>query len=254
MAGGETIFGGWPNILRFNETDPTKVFRAGLPAGSFLLVPTDGVIQTEEELSEYQAAIKDQVGAGAQVGDIRYVDVNGDSAITDEDRVFAGDGNPDFEYGINLNLTYKGFDLTVQLFGVHGAEVYNGPKAYAYAYKRHRDLVYAWSEENPTSQIPTPRLELEHPNVRTYSDLFLEDGSFLRVRTIMLGYTLPSDIVRKAGFDNVRFYASAQNLFTFTNYTGFNPEVANGNPLLNSIDTGNYPISGTLLLGMKLTF
>ncbi|TRX57636.1 TonB-dependent receptor [Fulvivirga sp. M361] len=254
MSGDETIFGGWPNIVRFGQTNPTKVYKRGLPAGAFYLVPTDGIIETEEELTEYQAAVTDQIGRGAQLGDLKYVDVNGDSAINDDDRQFYGDSYPDFEYGINLNLNYKGFDLTIQFFGVEGADVYNGPKAYAYAFNRHRDLVYSWSEVNPTSPIPSPRQEIEHPNVNTFSDFFMEDGSYLRLRTVVLGYTLPRAVVQKAGFETVRFYASAQNLLTFTKYTGFDPEVASGNPLLNGIDTGKYPVSGSLLLGMKLVF
>ncbi len=254
MAGDETIFGGFPNIVRASQTDRVKVYKRGLPAGAFYLIPTDGVIKTNEELAEYQAGLNGEIGTGAELGDLRYVDVNGDSIIDDGDRVFYGSGFPDFEYGFNLNLSYKGFDLTMQFYGVEGADVYNGPKAYAYAFKRHSDLVSAWSEANPTSDIPTPRTELEHPNVRTFSDFFMEDGSFLRLRTVVLGYTLPKAIVQKAGFDVVRFYASAQNLLTFTRYTGFDPEVASGNPLLNGIDTGKYPVSASFLLGMKLIF
>ncbi len=254
MARGETIFGGNPNIVRASQTDPATVYRAGLPAGAFFLIPTDGTIKTQEELLAYQANLTGAIGAGAQVGDLRYIDTNGDGVINNDDRVFQGSGNPDFEFGFNVNAQYGGFDLAVQLYGVQGAEVYNGPKNYAYSTKRHRDLVYAWSDANPTSNIPTPRTEIEHPNVRTFSDYFLEDGSFLRVRNIVLGYTLPSSLIGRWGISQARFYASAQNAFTFTNYEGFDPEVASNNPLNNGIDTGKYPVSAIYRLGLQFNF
>ena len=254
MARGETIFGGWPNIVRVNQTEPSTVYKEGLEAGAFYLIPTDGLIQTQEELANYQAGLKDNIGANAQLGDVRYVDVNGDSVINIEDRVYQGSGNPDFEYGLNLGLEYKGFDFTLQFYGVEGVEIFNGPKLYAYATKRHRDIVYAWSDNNPTSQIPTPREEIEHPNVRTNSDFFLEDGSFLRVRNIILGYTLPASLTSRWHIAKLRVYLSAQNPITFTNYDGFDPEVASPNPLLNGIDTGKYPVTAVYRAGLTFDF
>ena len=254
MARGETIFGGKPNIVRPNQTEPATVYKEGLPAGAFYLIPTDGVIQTEEELLTYQAGLTDQYGANAQIGDLRYIDVNGDSVINIDDRTYQGSGNPDFEYGFNVGLEYKGIDLTIQLYGVEGAKVFNGPKLYAYSTHRHRDLVYAWSDNNPTSNIPTPRQEIEHPNVRTNSDFFLEDGSFLRVRNVILGYTLPSSITSRWHVSRLRVYLSAQNPITFTSYDGFDPEVASANPLLNGIDTGKYPVSAIYRAGLTFDF
>ena len=94
-----------------------------------------------------------------------YVDTNGDNELTSEDKVYKGSYQPDFEYGFTVDLNYKNFDFNMQLFGVYGNTIYNGTKQYAYSVKRHRDLVYSWTDVNPTSNIPTPRSESEHPNV-----------------------------------------------------------------------------------------
>ena len=131
---------------------------------------------------------------------------------------------------------------------------YNGAKQYAYSMKRHRDLVYSWSDVNPTSNIPTPRSNIEHPNVQTSIDYFLEDGSYLRVRNIIVGYSLSEDVVERIGIDKLRFYVSAQNPITFTNYTGFDPEVGDSNPFNGGLDRGNYPISATYLTGLSISF
>jgi hypothetical protein len=151
-------------------------------------------------------------------------------------------------------MDYKAFDLSVQLYGVEGSTIYNGSKQFAYSMKRHRDLVYSWTDLNPTSNIPTPRSNIEHPNVQTYTDLFLEDGSFLRVRNIILGYSLQEDILKKIGVDKLRIYVSAQNPITITNYTGFDPEVGSNNPFTGGLDRGNYPVSATYLTGLSISF
>jgi hypothetical protein len=107
---------------------------------------------------------------------------------------------------------------------------------------------------NQTSNIPTPRADAEHPNVQTSTDLFLEDGSFLRVRNIILGYSVKESFLKKMGIDKLRFYVSAQNPFTFTNYTGFDPEVGSNNPFNGGLDRGNYPVSSTYLTGLSISF
>ena len=126
------------------------------------------------------------------------------------------------------------------MFGVYGNTIYNGTKQYAYSVKRHRDLLYSWTDMNPTSNIPTPRSESEHPNVQTSTDYFLEDGSFLRLRNIALGYSIKSGILDKLGINNFRIYVSAQ-ILTWTKYTGFDPEVGSSNPFNGGLDRGNYP-------------
>ncbi|MEK9529977.1 MAG: TonB-dependent receptor [Flavobacteriaceae bacterium] len=246
---GEFIFDGYPNIVRTGQTEPVAVLEAGLPVGAFKVYETAGTIKTDAELSAYQ-----QLVPTAQKGDLRYVDADGDGSLTANDKVYKGSYQPDFEYGFTIDMDYKAFDLSVQLYGVEGSTIYNGAKQFAYSMKRHRDLVYSWTDLNPTSNIPTPRSNIEHPNVQTSTDLFLEDGSFLRVRNIILGYSLQEDILKKIGVDNLRIYVSAQNPITFTNYTGFDPEVGSNNPFTGGLDRGNYPVSATYLTGLSISF
>jgi hypothetical protein len=114
--------------------------------------------------------------------------------------------------------------------------------------------VYSWTDDNPTSNIPTPRSNIEHPNVQTSTDYFLEDGSFLRVRNIILGYTLNDNLSEKIGFENCRFYINAQNPITWTRYSGFDPETGSSNPFNGGLDRGDYPVSATYSAGISITF
>lgn len=246
---GEVIYDGRPNIVRPGQTEPVAALKEGLPVGAFVVYETNGTIKNEEELATYR-----ELDGEAKLGDLRYVDANGDGAITIEDRVFRGSYQPDFEYGFNIDANYKGFDLTVQFFGVQGNTIYNGPKQYTYASKRHRDLVYSWSPANPTSDVPTPRTEIEHPNVQTSTDYFLEDGSFLRLRTVIFGYSLPRNVLSKVNMGKLRIYVSAQNPITWTDYTGFDPEVSSGNPFNAGLDQGKYPISAVYRTGLSIEF
>jgi hypothetical protein len=246
---GEFIFDGYPNIIRAGQTEPVAVLEAGLPVGAFKVYETAGTIKTDAELTAYQ-----QLVPTAQKGDLRYVDADGDGSLTANDKVYKGSYQPDFEYGFTIDMDYRAFDLSVQLYGVEGSTIYNGSKQFAYSMKRHRDLVYSWTDLNPTSNIPTPRSNIEHPNVQTSTDLFLEDGSFLRVRNIILGYSLQEDILKKIGVDKLRIYVSAQNPITITNYTGFDPEVGSNNPFTGGLDRGNYPVSATYLAGLSISF
>ncbi|MEL7531654.1 MAG: TonB-dependent receptor [Bacteroidota bacterium] len=245
----EIIFGGNPNIVRASQTNPVAALKEGLPVGVFLVYETDGTIKNAEELAQYQV-----LDPEAQLGDLRYVDTNGDGQLTLEDKVNKGSYQPAFEYGFNLDLGYKNIDFTVQFYGVEGSTIYNGPKQYAYSTKRHKDLVYAWTDANPTSNVPTPRSVIEHPNVQTDTDLFLEDGSFLRLRNVILGYSFPKTMLSKVGLGTLRIYVSAQNPITWTQYSGFDPEVASGNPFNGGLDQGKYPVSSIYRTGLTINF
>ena len=246
---GETIYDGYPNIIRVGQTEPVAVLEAGLPVGAFKVYETDGTIKTDEELQEYLS-----LDPNAQKGDLKYIDADGDGAITIDDKVYKVSYQPDFEYGFNVDASYKDFDFSLQIYGVEGNTLYNGPKQYAYSMKRHRDLAYAWTDNNPTSNVPTPRSNIEHPNVQTSTDLFLEDGSFLRINNLILGYSLKTTLLQKAGIEKFRIYVSAQNPVTWTKYTGYDPEVGSNNPFEGGLDRGNYPISATYLTGFSITF
>ncbi|NLR91836.1 SusC/RagA family TonB-linked outer membrane protein [Flammeovirga agarivorans] len=242
----ESVPGGRP---LGNSSEPTTFLIPGYEAGAFFLIPTEGTIKTNEELEEYQKMIPT-----AKLGDLKYVDVNGDGEIDQNDRVYQGSGTPLWEAGLSVNLAYKGFDLSVMLFGSYGAKIYNGTKAYAYQQKTSKELVNAWSPENPTSNVPTPRRSSSHMNVRTYSDYFLEDGSYLKIQNITFGYTLSDKTIRKLKMNNFRVYVSAQNPFVFTNYSGYDPEIGSKNVFYRGVDTGKYPVAATYRAGLSLQF
>ncbi|WP_299548308.1 TonB-dependent receptor [Seonamhaeicola sp.] len=243
---------GRPIQSRGNNVEFTTFLAEGYEAGAFFLFQTDGVIKTQAELDEYNQLDLSNVST-PQLGDMRYKDANGDGVINDNDRVYSGSGQPEFEAGLNLNLQYKGFDFDVQGYYVGGTEIYNGAKLYAYTGGRHRDLLDMWSPQNPTSDIPTFRQNAFHSNVRAASDYFLEDGSYLRIRTLTLGYTVPG-ITETSGIDKVRVFLTSTNPFTFTSYTGYDPEVGGDGLFTRGVDSGSYPVTRQFMLGVQLNF
>ncbi|WNJ16557.1 TonB-dependent receptor [Pontibacter sp. G13] len=234
---GQVIYGG-----RFtNTTDAVTAIQEGYPVGSFFVIPANGVIQTQDDLERARA-----YQPSAKYGDLMYQDTNGDGTLDDNDRVYAGTPNPEFEAGFNVNLRYKAFDLSVSLYGVYGNTLFNGAKYYAYDRQRYKELINMWSFENPESDIPVPT---RANNSRAWSDYWLEDGSYLRVRNINFGYTVPSFLK----IDNARVYVSMINPFTFTKYTGFDPEVG-GSLLFQGVDRTNYPLTKRFLFGVQIGF
>lgn len=243
---------GRPIVSRGQNTEFTTFLAVGHEAGAFFLFQNDGVIKTQEELDEYNQLDLAAVST-PRLGDMRYKDVNNDGIINDNDRAYSGSGQPEFEAGLNLNLQYKGWDFAVQSYLSYGAEVYNGAKLYAYSGGRHSDLVSMWSPQNPTSDIPTFRQNAFHSNVRAASDFFLEDGTYLRIRTLSLGYTIPGT-KDKMGIDKARVYLNSLNPFTFTNYTGYDPEVGGDGIFTRGVDAGSYPVTRQFMLGLQLSF
>ncbi|ANQ51601.1 TonB-dependent receptor [Flammeovirga sp. MY04] len=226
------------------------VFAEGYEAGAFFLYKTDGIVKTTEQLEEFR-----KIKPDAQMGDLIYVDTNGDGEITDADRVYSGSGFSDWEAGLMVTLNWKGFDFMMHWYAAIGHQVMNGSSAQAYSEGRHKNQVSTWSEANPHSDIPAYRGGMkENDNFKAYTDLWLEDGSFVRLKNIQLGYTLPKSVLKKTGASNIRVFISAQNPLTFTRYTGYDPEVAGNGVSSRGLDKGNYPISAMYLTGFKLNF
>ena len=254
-ANGRPIVSLGPNI------DYTTFLAEGYEAGAFFLVQNDGVIKTQEELDEYRS-----IDAGAQLGDIRYIDQptvdtdndgipdSGDGQINDNDRVYSGSGQADFYAGLNFGANFKRFDLYVQTYYSHGAEIYNGARLYAYTQGRHKEQYYMWSPQNADSDVPTDRENAYHANVRAWSDYFLEDGSYFRIRNITLGYSFHELMGQDSFLTKARIYLTAQNPFTFTKYNGYDPEIGGDGLFLRGVDRGNYPVTRQFLLGFQLTF
>lgn len=235
-----------------NESQITAIAK-GYEVASFFLFETSGLV-TPENIVEYQKIVP-----GAQLGDLRYVnndltETNGKQVIDERDRVYKGSGLPDFQIGYNIKFNYKNWDLFTQLYAAVGHEIMNGAKATAYGYQRHKDLLYSWSNTNTETLIPANRGDLKASrNYRADSDLFIEDGSYLRIKNITLGYSLPKKLINDLSITRCRFYVTGQNLFTFTKYTGFDPEVGGG-ANARGLDKGNYPIAKMYLVGLNLDF
>ncbi|MGY6648362.1 SusC/RagA family TonB-linked outer membrane protein [Wenyingzhuangia sp. IMCC45574] len=254
----------------FGSRDNITVITKGYEAGAFFMLKNQGVIKTQEQLDAYNTDVVDADnnvikrgvtsigGVAPRLGDSMYEDVNGDGVIDDTDRTYVGSAIPDFQLGLNINASYKNFDLAMQLFGSFGGEIVNGSKAYAYHVGRHRDIFYAWSPVNTASDVPsyygTNQGSVGTFSYRGISDYFLEDGSYVRLRNVALGYTLPKDVSKKIGMSKFRIYVQAQNALTFTKYTGFDPEVGNSGLNTRGLDKGTFPMSAQYKAGVQLQF
>lgn len=229
------------------EGTKVTVLAEGHEAGAFYLYKTNGVVNTYEKLAEYK-----KLDPSARMGDLIYCDVSGDGIISESDRTYCGSGLPEFELGLNLMMAYKSFDVNMQWYSALGNEIMNGTKYISYLYERNAQLVSQWSEVNPTSPIPAFR----HKSQRNYwgnTDLWMEDGSYVRLKYITVGYTFSRKILNKLGMSKFRLYVTAQNPLTFTNYSGYNPEVG-GAIQSRGMDRANYPSTSTYTVGMNLSF
>ena len=253
VIGGGIIYNDNSSLISGDtDTYATTVIAEGYEAGAFFLYETSGTIKNIAERDLYRQFPS---RANAEVGDLRYVDANGDGNITTEDKTYHGSGLADFEYGINFNWDIGRFDFSMNWFGTSGAEVLNGNKAAMYGWERHQDLVNQWTPDNPTSNIPSFQGRgREHPNYQGDTDYWLENGDYLRLKQVTLGFSLPEDACDRIGLTKLRLYLSAQNPITITDYDGYDPEVGNNNFARRGIDQSRYPISSTYSLGVKLSF
>jgi TonB-linked SusC/RagA family outer membrane protein len=224
----------------------------GQPLYSYHLIPQIGIFQNQEQIN---AHAKDGalIQPNARPGDLIFRDVNGDGRISDDDRIFMGNAMPDLTYGFNINLTYNKFDLMLFGQGVSGVELFNGYKHTAYnaglqGYNLDRRVLDAWRPDNPNASIPVLSTQDPNANFGTPSDWYLESGDYFRIKNITLGYTLDIDRLRSGS--QMRIYGSAENLATFTKYSGMDPEVGSG----AVIDNGVFPSPRTFTVGLNLNF
>lgn len=217
----------------------------GFPVGYFYGYKVAGVFQNEAELAQLPSL------STQRVGDLRFEDTNDDGVITLDDRTFIGSPIPDLVYGMNLGLSYKGFELGIDIQGELGQEIYNGKNAVrAGQYNYEATVLNAWDGEG--SSNTDPRLTAAGVNFSA-SDWFIQDGSYLRLRTLNIGYNLPPNIASKLYMQAAKVYLRGTNVFTLTKYNGYTPEIGGGIGS-NGIDTGLYPITSVYTMGMNLTF
>lgn len=244
---------------------------AGEPIQGFYGWVVDGIFQSQEEIDalnpDPEKAIYYQKETTSP-GDIKFKDLNNDGVVNDDDRTYLGSFLPDFSYGLNLNAGYKGFNLSMLLQGVQGNEIYNGTKVLtqgmARLFNAETEVLNAWTPENRNTNIPRAVSGDPNGNART-SDRFVEDGSYMRIKNVTLGYTLPKSALSSifsGAISNVNVYVTAQNLLTLTKYSGYDPEVGfasnysgGGNAnLVQGIDFGFPPQPRTFIVGMNVSF
>jgi TonB-dependent starch-binding outer membrane protein SusC len=265
----------YQTVQWFNTVTKTE---AGYPIGQFYGYVVDKVFESHEEIlnSPTQHANVDPI-TGVWMGDIKFKDINGDGVIDDADRQYIGDPNPLFTFGFNNSLRWANFDLGVYLQGSYGNKIFN------FTRRQTEGMFSGYSNQlatvndrtrvrlidpdgdlsDPANYTVTvspngmPRATSTNPNNNTrISDRYVEDGSYVRIQNVTLGYRLPARLGSRFAIEELRVYASIQNLYTFTNYTGYDPEIGNynQNSMLMGIDNGRYPLPRMMTLGLNVGF
>lgn len=246
--GAEPIFTGRIQSANANaiKTD------VGLPLAAFWGYQTDGLFQNQAEVDAHAFQNKDTAP-----GDIRFKDLNNDGVIDSEDQGLLGSALPDVTFGFNAGMKFMGFDIAVGFYGTAGNEIYNNTTRYDFIYvNRPNTVLNRWTGEGTSNS--EPRVNIEDPNQNArISDRFIEDGSFLRMRSLELGYNLPAVILQKIRMSKIRAYVQGTNLVTWTNYSGYDPVIGQVNPgqgLEIGIDYGFYPTARGFLVGLQAEF
>lgn len=250
---GDVINGG-----SWAVSGPVARAEAGRPIGYFWGYKTDGIFQNESEVDRHIATSGDNSGNQLQPravpGDVRFVDVNNDGIIDDLDRTIIGNPIPDVTFGATFSADYKGFDFSMLISGSYGNDIFNGSQRRDLQFtNRTKAILGRWTGEGSTNEMPRVTWTDTNNNNRV-SDLYIEDGSFARIKNMQIGYSLPEKVREKFGSSRFRIYASAENLLTFTNYSGIEPEIGAFNPLDQGIDRAVYPHSRTFRFGVEVGF
>jgi TonB-linked SusC/RagA family outer membrane protein len=230
----------------------THITQIGLPIGSFFGYKQIGVFRDQLDLDS------NPHDPTSRPGDVKYEDINKDGRIDANDRTVIGNNQPDFIYGITNTFNYKGFDLNIAVQGSQGGEILNLSRRFFENLEGNANqlttVLTRWRSANDPGDGVTPRANARTTgNNNAVSTRWVEDGSYLRVQNVSLGYQLPTSLIQRAKLQQVRIYASAQNLFTFTKYKGFNPEVSNyEGPLTGGVDYGVYPLAKTFTIGVNI--
>ena len=255
-------------VLKLNDDPNATVFgfstrlpaisatKQGLPIASFYGYIVDGVLKDAAE-----AAAAAKFGTYTREGTFNFRDVNGDGVITAADRTILGNPHPDFTYGININVGYKNWDLTVFGQGSQGNKIFNYVRYWTdfntFQGNRSKDILYnSWKKSGDVAKLP--RLNSGDATSQQVSSYFIEDGSYLRIRNIQLTYTLPASVLKKIGLSTAQLYVQGQNLCTITKYTGLDPDISlrtsgnNNQDIHMGIAEGAYPVAKSYLVGLRL--
>src|SRR5690606_26055999 len=240
---------------------PTHITRLGDEPGSFYGYKVVGVYQNEADVANSPS-----IEGESKPGQLKFADIDGDGRITSADRTILGSPFPDFTYGMTNTFSYKNVDFSFTLQGVQGFEVLNMARRYygnyAGSYNVLRSASQGWRSEQEPGDGMSPMVDRNFGAfagsnlVNNVTSLFVEDGSYLRLRNVTLGYTLPVSLVQKAGLSRARLSFTVQNAYTWTNYEGYNPEVSiqGGSTLVPGVDAGGYPLARTFMFGLNVGF
>ena len=228
------------------------LIKAGYPVNVFYGYITDGIFQNQAEVDSHAVQMPGSNSSTSTApGDIRFKDLNNDGVVNDKDRTIIGNPNPKFTFSFNNTFSYKNFDLTIFLQGSYGNDIFNANRMYTEAMSiiqnQSTAVLGRWTGEGTSNNIPRAIYGDPNQNSRV-SDRYIEDGSYLKIKNINLSYTLPKAVFGQ-NFNSVKIFVSAQNLVTWTKYSGFDPEVP-----VNGIDNGTYPITRTVSLGLNIGF
>lgn len=241
---------GYADLDSFQGVGTITRAENGHPFPFFYGYKTAGILQTQEEVDSYLNASGTPIQPKAKPGDVRFVDVNGDGQIDSDDRTDIGNGTPRWTFGLNFNASWKGFDFNMFWQGVADADIFDATHRTDIARNNYPSwMLQRWTGPGTSNKVP--RLYNGDANNWQSSDIYIFDGSYLRLKNITLGYTLPKSLTMKVRVERLRFFVSAENLLTFTKYHGFDPEIASGGTSLG-VDYGVYPQARTWTVGFNI--
>ncbi|MBZ4043379.1 SusC/RagA family TonB-linked outer membrane protein [Flavobacterium hibisci] len=251
IANNEGIIHGESNVL-FQGLDEMNRVEVGKPMGYFYGLKTDGIFQNATEVAA-------GVQPNAQPGDVRFVDLNDDGKIDANDKTQVGNPNPDINYGVNLELSYKAFDLSINTYGIAGGQNVFGIHDYTRAYTNNTtDVLNRWTSEGTSNRIPRVTYGTDaNGNYTKFSDLYIQNSDFFRIKNATIGCDLTKLTNKLSFFTKFRLYVAGNNIYTFTKYKGMDPEIGFGNvnqSWAKGIDVGYYPQPRTYMMGLNVNF
>ncbi len=251
-VGGNGIVNGGDFGVGISQT--TSRMQAGMPMGYFYGYQTNGLYQTQSEIDVLNASAPEGVyHATVAPGDLKFVDTNGNGYIDPDDRTNLGDPLADITMGLNIGFTYKNLDFSANAFASIGNDMvrdYERKDLYA---NRGTYMLDRWQGTGTSNSVPRV-VAGASVNTDLFSDFYVEDASFLRLQNVQVGYTFNSKVLTSLGLDKFRIYVSGNNLYTLTDYLGYDPSASNGAPIGSGIDKGFYPVASSYLLGVNLNF
>lgn len=236
----------------YQSMGPITRTEVGQPYNSFYGFKTNGIFQTVDDVTNYTGTSGEPIQPNAQPGDFKWTDTNGDGKITDDDKTYIGSSIPNLTYGLTIGANYKGFDFQMFFQGAGSYEIFQGLRRLDIANANYQtDVLSRWTGPGTSNDYPRLTNNDSNGNFTNVSDFYLEDGTYVRLKLITLGYSLPNQTVSKIGASKVRVYVTTENLLTFTKYTGFDPEIGGS---ITGIDRGIYPQAKGFLFGANIQF